>query len=163
MRKLTLRLIAASITFALGLMVSSFSDKPVDLASIEEIAVPPFEAEHVCEIHGAILQKARVRSICGVFKDGGYSLSIGCKGAQNYQISREDAMFFFHENGGLSRLQFWKDYDEAEQSQFPHGLVNYSLRVCEANEADCETIEVCPPCRAAELLWRRKALQNYGL
>ena len=171
MRRLTLHLIVASLTFTTGVIGSYQAHNHLSRsASVNTgIHIPaaliPAAPVRACEVHGSILKAERIQRVCGEYRGsvgGGWShLRVGCNSPKKRRISPEDAQFFLNMSGGSNTWPWWKDYEAAQKTQFPHGY-GWMYQDCEAPEARCATIDSCAGCRAAEVLWKRNSLKSSG-
>jgi hypothetical protein len=168
MRKLIFYFIISLCTFTISVLVNSLGENAVIPVNIDEAHKPveliTDEIEETCEIHRLLLKSERVERICGEFKgsfkNGGWGhLQVPCENSRKRRMPLEDAQFHFNQVGGTNTWMWWKDYETAKKAQFPHGY-DWAYEECKSNGAMCFEIKVCSKCRAAEVTWKRDAVNR---
>lgn len=151
MRKLTKRLVVALSTFVLGLSISYLIQLRRDSAIYRAVEIPEF-----CEVHGERLSTIKLELLCDEFRNSrGDYLKAPCANDSNPKLSAEDALLFFHLDGGLSKLELWQILRGARQSSFPNAYGDFQ-RQCSPDAQNCKSRNVCAKCRAAELTWMKQ-------
>ena len=171
MRRLTLHLIVASLTFTTGIICShlahdlSLKRASVNVETLTPAVPAPPETERICEVHGSVLKAVRVQMVCGEYEgsyEGGWAqLRVGCSYSERRRMPLADAQFFLRDEGGLNNLMWWKEAEAAREVQFPHGY-GWTTEDCESGGEPCAIIHSCAECRAAEVRWKRNTLKTPG-
>jgi hypothetical protein len=160
MRRLTFRLVIASLTFAAGVMGSRLAHSPFAHSA----------PAGYCEVHGSTLKPARIQLICGEYsgsdgRGGWVYIAPSCHlhqydSPKKHQISQQDALFM-ERGGSLKFFRWMARNEEAREAQFPHGY-GWDYEDCDSGEEQCYTAYVCDECRAAEVAWKKKIIERSG-